>query len=421
MIDFQKLVSRMLLNEQPTPVAIAPTPIGNEEKIKADDNSEQIKAENTQKFLLDPKKYDEIKTTSNQRYEKVYKSYYKFPEKQEYDNLIRVACFNAIRGTKDSSKYPTIRSIFPVLDLVGLITQVYKTEQKATINEASMLVYNNFINKLKASIGAPMEYQPDSTWGKDVKASHYEDQQKINIGNIVLNSPELQSQSLYFVIMKLLEIRRKGKSGTIDLTKIPPTEDFINKILLNPDSFIRGKLPTPGDDIKALYNDISPQLILDVAKKVYELFVQQVESNLGNKEAFKSPIEERQAYKLFLNNQIIWDKYKTAQINSFEESYGNLYTQMLNEYNQDDKANDSSNNDKPKSKIFDTEKTKFPYTLKNIIANKAENPQTNNLYNSLEKLANYIREGTKRDIHGILSGATQLAQAAMLGTKMAGT
>ena len=434
MIDFQKLVSCVLLNEQTPPLVTAPTPIGNEEKIKSEDNSEQTKAENAQKFLLDPKKYEEIKITSNQRYEKVYKSYYKFPEKPEYDNLIRVACFNAIRGTKDSSKYPTIRSVFPVLDLVGLITQVYKTEQKATITEASMRVYGDFIIKLKTSVGAPMEYQPDSTWGKDVKMDHYEDQQKINIGSVVLNSPELQSQSLYFVIMKLLEIRRKGKSGTIDLTKIPPTKNFIDKILFSPDSFIRGKLPTPGDDIKALYNDVSPQLILDVAKKAYELFIQQVESNLGNKKAFKSSIEEEQAYKLFLTNQIVWDKYKTLQNDSFKQSYENLFDQMLNEYdytdasrvlgdryNQDTEVNDSLTVAKPESKIFDTEKIKFPYTLKNLIAYKADVPQANNLYNSLEKLANYIREGTKRDIRGMLSGATQLAKGLSLGVKSMGT
>ena len=193
---------------------------------------------------------------------------------------------------------------------------------------------------------------------------------------------------------------------------------MLDKILLNPDSFIRGKLPTPGDDIKALYNDVSSQLILDVAKKAYELFVQQVESNLGNKEAFKSPIEEHQAYKLFLNNQIVWDKYKTMQNDSFEQSYENLYTQMLNEY---DKVNEPPDNVDPKSKIFNIEKNKFPYTLKNIIAYKAENPQTNNLYNSLEKLANYIREGTKRDIHGMFSGAAQLAKGLSLGVKNMGT
>ena len=439
MIDFEKLVGSVLMTEQQpaayqsSPTVITPTPTGNEEKIKSDNTTEQAKAENAQKFLLDPKKYDEIKSVSDQRYEKIYKAYYKFPEKQEFDNIIRVACFNAIRGTKDSSKYPTIRSVFPVLDLVGLITQVYKTEQKATISEASMRIYGDFINKLKTSVGAPMEYQPDSTWGKDVKADHYEDQQKINIGSIVLDSPDLQTQNLYFVIMKLLEIRRKGKSGTVDLTKIPPTKNFIDKILLSPNSYIRGKLPTPGDDIKALYNDVSPQLILDVARKVYELFIQQVESNLGSKEALKSPIEEEQAYKLFLNNQIVWDKYKTLQNDSFEHSYQSLSKQMLNEldytnpdrvlgnHNQNTKPEEQSDNVEPESKVFDTSKNKFPYTLKNLIAHKTEVPQAGNLYNSLEKLANYIREGAKRDIHGMLSGATQLAKGLSLGVKNMGT
>ena len=415
---------------QSSPTVITPTPTGNEEKIKSDNTTEQAKAENAQKFLLDPKKYDEIKSVSNQRYEKIYKAYYKFPEKQEFDNIIRVACFNAIRGTKDSSKYSTIRSILPVLDLIGLIIQVYKTEQKANINEAAVRVYNDFINKLKTSVGAPMEYQPDSAWAKDVKADHYDDQQKVNIGNIVLNSPELQSQNIYFVIFKLLEIRRQGKSGNIDLSKIPSSKKFIENILLNPNSYIEGRLPIPGDDIRSLYNDVTPQLILDVAKKAYELFIQQTESNLGSKDAFGSPVQEKEAYKLFLNNQIDWNKYKSVENASFDVSFEHFYKNLVCEQelksavevamdkttpSETEKGQDKS------SKIFDTSKNKFPYTLKNLIAHKTEVPQAGNLYNSLEKLANYIREGAKRDIHGMLSGATQLAKGLSLGVKNMGT
>lgn len=424
MIDFENIVENLLWeftsNSQVSPYqttnpAVPSAPIGNEQKTKSNQNeTEEAKAGSIQQFLTDPKKYDSIKIVFNNRYDTTYKSFYKFPEKMEYDNIIRTASFNAIRGTKDSSKYQNIRSIFPLLDLVGLLTQVYKIEQKPTLVKASLDVYNDFINKLEASKGSPLEYQPNSVWAKDVKLDHFNDQDKLNFGGIVLNSPDFGPQSLYFVILKLLEIRRKGMSGILDLKKIPPSKNFIDSILFDPNSYITGKLPIPGNDIKALYNDVSPQLILDVARKAYELFKQQMESKLGNDKALQN-IQEREAFKLFLTNQVDWNKYKSIENASIDISFNELYKSVLNEQ-EPINAEESKSND-----FFDTTKTLFPYRLENIIKHKNDVPQAGNLCTSLERLANFIREKAKLNVAGILQGTAQLAKGLSFGAKAMGT
>ena len=423
MVNFEKLVNKCaLLQEAPvignnditaqTNNELSETPTSPKLDKQKNETQEEQGVKTIRDFLN--KKKDNIVDTFNGKFEKFSpdsSSKYKFPE-SAFSGIIDIGIFNAIRGTKDSSKFEeTIKYVFPLLDLIGLLVDAKRSNVE--FDEA----YEIFIVNLKGYTGNPLEYQPKSEWGKQVKQDYYNKQTKLDVGKIVLSSSELQNKSIYFVILKLLEFRRTGKSGELDLEKIPESKTFIDKLLFDPNSYISGKLPVPAQDIKALYNDMSPSLILDVAIKAYNLFTQQAKTYAPNLDEN----QYKEVFKLFMDNNVDWGKYNSAstqsrvlqqsqQNASFDSTLELLYKTLLTEENETTTL-----------KPFEGDKT---YVLKNIQRNSKAVPQAGKLYESLETLANYIRVEAKKDVVGavskVLSGAEQLAKGLSLGVPTMG-
>lgn len=394
---------------------------------------ETVTANNASSFLL--QKYNKLAQDYNDKYKTNYN--FVFPSEEDYKGLVYSATQAAVRTVKDSDRYPNIKQMFPVLDLVGLVTQsYYKGAQDASKTAESR--YEDFVRKLKASPGAPLEYEPMSPWAKAVKEDYFSGKQKIDIGKLRLESPELQNQSIYFVVQKLFQVRMTGKANILDLSdsNIPKkSQQFIDQFLFNPNAFISGQKPIPEQQIKALYNDVSPSLILEIARNAYEFFVQQADVNAGGIKNLKGTTGASvDAFKMFLNNKIDWQLLKTNQTQqpapnlqtSGLTTFSKLVHKLLAEANSSwgDKAVSQMKTQTAPSKPnpFMDENGKANYNLQNIIKHKAEVPAANNLYNSLSKLADYLRKQSEGMNWGrIFDAASKIAQGLSMGVPTVGS
>lgn len=422
-------------------------------------NQEEVTANNAAGYLLNI--YPKIAQEYKQKYNNYEQFRNAFPTEQDYKALIYNAANAAVRTVKDSDRYANIRDIFPVLDLVGLIVQNYSKAMGGDEKKADA-AYNDFVTRLKAAKGAPIEYEPLSPWAKAVKDDFFGGRQKIDIGRLKLESPEFQNQSLYFVIQKLFQLRLSGRAGILKLDdpKIPDSsQKFIDKFLFEPNSYISGAKPMPEQNIKDLYNDVTPDLILEVAKNAYSFFEQQADVNLGGIKALEG--KQNEAFKLFITNKIDWGLFSTnLQTNSlttfsslihdllnemsnkgslaaYQQGYQAAFpskpssqqikSQVLKNVGQTRKGTQSSKysedplqqtSEKPDP--FKDANGKSDYSLGKVIAAKAQVPAANNLYNSLVKLADFLRKETEADWKGVFNALGQIAKGLSMGVQTVG-
>lgn len=392
--------------------------------LHEDENAQEQVATSAIGFLTS--KYRDVQKEYAQKYANYEQFRSAFPDEQNYKALIYNAANAAVRTVQDSDRYSNIRDIFPILDLVGLVVQSYGRESGPNKPQLAETGYNDFINRLKAAKGAPLEYEPMSPWAKKVKEDFFSGKQKLDLGKTRLEAPEFQNQSLYFVIQKLFEMRLKGRSNILKLDNDSPikSQKFVDLFLFDSRSYINGVKPVPEQRIKDLYNDISPSLILEVAKNAYDFFEQQADVNLGGMESLKS--KENEAFRLFLANKLDWGLYKTntqepsLQTNSLT-IFSNLTNKLLSELNSN-LGDAATNQMKPKRQNptekpdpFVDENGKSNYSLGKIVANRSQVPAANNLYNSLVKLADYVRKQAENDWKGLFNALAQMAQALSFG------
>lgn len=404
-MDFTKLVTTVLLNE--------------------DAQAEEQAATSAIGFLTS--KYSDVQKEYAQKYANYEQFKNAFPNEQNYKSLIYNAANAAVRTVQDSDRYSNIRDIFPILDLVGLVVQSYGRESGPNKPQLAETGYKDFVNRLKASKGAPLEYEPMSPWAKKVKEDFFSGKQKLDLGKARLEAPEFQNQSLYFVIQKLFEMRLVGRSNILKLDNDAPpkSQKFIDQFLFDSRSYINGTKPVPEQSIKDLYNDVSPSLILEVAKNAYDFFEQQADVNLGGLEPLKG--KESEAFRLFITNKLDWGLYKTnAEEPKLQTSSLTIFSKLTNKLlseansswadtavNQMQPKKQQQTNSKPDP--FQDENGKSNYSLGKIIANKSQVPAANNLYNSLVKLADYIRKQAEMDWKGLFNALAQMAQALSFG------
>ena len=429
-----------------------------ESMFLCEENAEQAEmtANNAAGFLL--KLYPKISQDYKQKYNNYEQFRNAFPSEQDYKAFIYNAANAAVRTVKDSDRYTNIRDLYPVLDLVGLVVQNFSKAMGGNEQKAEA-VYTEFINKLKASKGAPIEYEPISPWAKSVKDDFFAGRQKIDLGKLRLESPEFKNQSLYFVIQKLFQLRLIGRSGILKLDdpNIPTkSQKFVDKFLFDTNSYISGTKPVPEQGIKDLYNDVSPNLLLEIAKNAYAFFEQQADVNVGGVGALEG--KKNEAFKLFLTNKIDWGLYKanstvppplpkpqpatlppgappppgtlqTAGLTTFNSLAKRILNEMVSgtgmaglkattQKNQSQEPKEETSEEKPQP--FLDKNGKSDYSLENLIVHKAQVPAANNLYNSLVKLSDFLRKETQADWKGVFAATAQIAQALSFGVPTQG-
>ena len=395
MINFEKLITSVLVREQSA------------------DDEDQL-ANSASSFLLG--KYSNLAQNYTDKYTQAYN--FAFPVEDQYKSLIYTAANSAVRSVKDSDRYPDIKAVFPILDLVGLTTQEFRRGQASQqSNKDAERQYEDFIRRMKASPGAPLEFDALSPWAKMVKTDYFGDKQKIDIGKLRLEAPEFQQQSLYAVIQKLFQLRLLTKQNILNLNdpSIPPkSQKFIDQFLFDPNSYLSGQKPIPEKQIKALYDDTTAKLILEVSKNTYEFFAQQADINIGGTQSLGP--KQAEAYKQFLNNNINWDLYKAQETNT-QASNSTLQTSSLTTYSSQinkmlNEISGLATNPKEiqaqKPNPFEGEKA---YTLGRVISGKAQVPAANNLYSSLVKLADYLRKETEANWKGVFDALKTIGQA----------
>lgn len=391
---------------------------------------EEEKAKSSAAFLLKPEVYEKLKKTYIQKYGNFESFRNSFPPEQDYRGLVYTAANAAVRTTKDSERYPNIRDIFPLLDLIGLVVRAYSNTSNLGEKGAEKEL-NDFITRLQSSQGAPIEYNPIDNWAKAVKDDFFGGRQKIDLGKIRLENPEFQNQSIYFVIQKLMQLRLTSRAGILKLDdpNIPKkSQQFVDKFLLDPNSYINGTKPVPDQQIKDLYNDTTPMLLLEACKNAYIFFEQQADLNIeGGVKSLAGQTKE--AYSLFINNKIDWGLFKSKQPatnlqTSSLTKFSQLTNKLLSEANSNwgDKAVSTM---KPKASEpikdpFKDENGKNNYSLGKIIASKNQVSQANNLYISLVKLADYLRKEIQFDWKGLFDAASKIVQGLSFGVPTQG-
>lgn len=183
----------------------------------------------------------------------------------------------------------------------------------------------------------------------------------------------------------LLEARKKTRKAVLKTANIPESNKFIDGILTNPAAYTNLKqIPK---EISKLYTISSTNIIIEIAIAMHEFF----------------------------DAELVRFNIKNPKI-TFDDFISNKPLDSTNNYNI---INQPSGLTSPVNKPAEPLPGKGGYIITNI--RKVNTPSSKNLIEELEKFANYISDGESTDWSEKLGAATQIAQAGMLGTKMAGT
>lgn len=407
MIDFQKLIEHVLLEQDQQPTENLS--VDKQEENKTPDQIADSTAKSISEFLKE--KHSDLKT----KFSDVFKDYFDsqvgiFPDITTFEKLIYTVTKNSIRDTENIGSFENdIASVFPLVDLIALSKQGYTDAGAKQKQAALQTTYNSFLTRLdefkKTNQKMPLEFPSISPWASSVRNRYHEKQGKVDVGQIKLENSELQNKSIRDAVMVLLEHRRKSK---IKLFKkeiaIGSAANDINKILENPDNYIQGSISFPDKKINLLYAGVAPDLILNVAKNAQLLFVQQTKEKELTKE------------------EITPELYKNLLDNNAKDQFNPQRRKVLSNIKQSEQARQSSNYRKVGEsfekalfcvleQISDKSFLAGTYTIKDIQNYSKAVPQAQQLYNSLKALADHIRtEAEQIDWSKMASGAAQLAK-----------
>ena len=448
MIDFESIVENLLLEADPAQAPSVGTPAepatdaANEENDKSDNKDEDVENQNLANFVKNH--YLDIQQAwANPN--KLWNKTYPLRPIDKIDQL----CWDVIYGVKLSTTnvkaFDDIANIFPLLDLTA---QLYDNNFKKTGNKqqsAAEATLKGFLDNLnKQRLTRPFDYTPSHAWAKKLKEAAFTTS-KNELGKArVANLPK--DLTIYGTLHELMEIRKKSIFPKLStFAKTFNGEGILKSIMLKPWEIVSGKYTINDDKIKSLYDGATVQELVNLSLAAYNLYVQQAESALG--EEAVTALKDSSMYTKFIGADanavpIIWKKpsveQEAQQNDSFDQSFELLYKQMLSEYNPNalpqayrnipigNEKTDKEQNDKAKEPVqpqaFQTGKDgEYLYSLDSIKKASAapfKNPEALELLKHFESLANYIKTKENRDI---LGGLTQMAQSAMLGTKMVGT
>jgi hypothetical protein len=448
MIDFERIVEKLLLEAEPAPQSNSA-------------QTEEEEAKTVYEFF--ESKYSDLQNVFNEVYKsRVYDANFSvFPDAIAFKNLVYNASKNSIRDTKKPGVFPDFMYIFPLLDIISQVKAIYVESKKGgKPSDIAETALKNFIEKLKKYKNTlPMDYNADDAWATTVKEAFISlNTKKLDVGSIKLAA--LSNYSLHYTIFKLLEQRKLSFAGKIEIDKLPKTNEVVEKVLFEPDVYTKAEQVFPDLKLKSFYYGVTPDLLLAVAKSVKNLFEQQTREKLNDEDYAK--IEKnaglkKQALVEFYKDQIDWKKYSTEQTTqetpsantqqpiqsaqstlytSFDHSFELLHKQMLSEERFSvltsaqadlDAAAEETNTSKNQTdaKIIQTF-IDDKYTVGEVIKYANQKITTAKEVNdSLSQLADYIRtevqKNTAEKVTSVINAGSAIAQAARLGTQKVGT
>ena len=414
---------------------------------EADANDDKEAKEGISGFLNSNNVYNNLKKAYEDKYTN--KTLFPFPgTANDLVSLAEIVATSYSRSVKDPTRYQNLLAVYPILDLLAQLYQIYKKGGSKS-GDAANSITNAFVEQLKDPnvSDIPMEFPARTPWVKDIKKEHYASSRQ-DLGKARLDLIN-QNLSIYSTILYLLSIRRESFKLKIPVAKLPPADNFIRDIFFNPQVYLSGKKPMPDEKIQALYNEITSELLLKISNASYQLFLQQAGNNLGidsktSKPNFK---DEPRAYAEFLGTgaltaakEMNWQAHKKMEtastssegaaspiMSSFDQSFELLTNELLSEkdwlpshYGEDGDVEDTSpSSDATPLKPFEKQQGQFVYDLEGIKTFRNEIPQANNLYDQLTNLANYIQKESSIDwlgkAAGVVGGASKIAKGLSLG------
>tara|TARA_R110000868_G_scaffold103681_18_gene285396 strand:- start:1345 stop:2712 length:1368 start_codon:yes stop_codon:yes gene_type:complete len=455
MLNFRKLVFEAPV---PTPT-VAPTVTSTPTPAPKDDV--EALATNVRMFF-DPEtenRYSGLKAAFEAKYKGI-----DFPNQDEFKAIVSKAANNSIRDTKKPESFPNIRQTYPLLDLVSRVKIAYtdnKDNNKA-VEEANK-IYTNFLQKIKLSTGEPIDFEATDPWAKSVKDEYFKTG-KQDVGELALD--KYLDKSIMFIVLKLLEVRRKdlsakilAKRKNVDPNKIPNALPFVEDLILHPEKYAGGNVPVP-DKLRALYDQVTARDLVNLGKLAKNFFTSEARKRNLTEENF----DTESGYKAFLNNASLengvfdWNKFKTQQEvtpsnQPTSENFNLLFNRLcslLSEKNSKQRRNDRRQQQRqipspkpsqlppgappppadktPNNNVEQEQNEEVPptdvkngYTLGNI-KQMTQSAEAKALYAALKQFADYIRMGMKRDVIGAVKSATGAMKAlSRIGGPMMGS
>ncbi len=325
MIDFDLMVRNILFEVDVTTTTSQPS--------STDTNStpEQQEARNLTEFLTLPINYTELKTLWSNTFNTSL-----FPFFANETELERV-CSNAVvdlpRGGgsgKVYTKFNNIESIFPVLDLIGLL---YKRNFKSNLNpQTAPKTYEEFKTKLteqkqRNKAFKPLDYVPIDAWAQNIKSS-YLSIAKDELGKLRLeNEPE--TNSFYQTIFNFLAIRKKALMSRLSNSlRMANGQTVIDDILLKPWNIISGQYAIKDEKLKYVYDQLLVNQMVNLSLACYKLYKQQISTIVGDEKVQKLKLDKDPNYYIkFLGKgqkeagEVPWPIEDQETNNSYETSH----------------------------------------------------------------------------------------------------
>jgi len=460
MIDFECIVENILTEAETT----ESNPVSNQQTQQPSNPTEENKNEDKNKdkdevvgnaisnFLInDPSNpYNKLMSIWTKSFGP---KGYTMCTKDELNSICYQVSYGSTRGTKAAENFPRIESNYPLLDLCSqLHQQAFKGKTKPDFTLAVKIV-DSFIKKLQIQIDKnkgnmkPMDYVASDPWAQSVKQSALAKVQG-ELGKLRLESLPKDS-SIYQIIFNLLSIRKKLMIPKLNpILKMVDGTKIVNDIMLAPWNLVSGKYAINDQKLKATYDDVTVQDLVNVSLAAYALYEQQTNINIGEEKA-NLLLKDSKKYAEFLGGNkpavpMNWDvsatnptntqtdstnntNNQTAVNSSFDQSYELLSRQILKEMvpssitdpydsregsSKDNKANAEEKQQEPEESLpFKNKDGSSTYNLNHIreASTKYSIQEATNLLKQLQNLADYIKtkEGfSLANLTGIFKGAT---------------
>ena len=300
MLDFNKLVSEELLEEeelqQPgTPVTVAansvqsgtdagkqvgntPAKAPEDKPTVADDSNadEKLIGDTLVSFLQN--NYNDLKAKYTNRYADLYSAGVTFPTEDEFRTMVYGASKNSIRNTKDSTVFPDIRNTFPLLDLIARAKNEAKGHAKdPSVQGKLKKVYDDFIQRLNGDTitKLPLDYTPVDPWARTVRADFYRLHSNNVVGQLTLD--KVLDKSVMDVVLYLLTARKQYMIPKLDPKAVKSKFGFssvayVTDLIFNFQKYGSGQIKVPAN-FALLYDQTTPRDLIQIGSKAYQYVI----------------------------------------------------------------------------------------------------------------------------------------------------
>lgn len=252
-------------------------------------------------------KYTEIKQIWN-RY-----SGFTFPDISSIDNVVVTAWESKQRSTDDCKRYRDFKTIFPLLDLVSQLYDIYQTRSRldrARLLSQAEQIFAEWKSYVQNSSIIPLEYIPKDVWPAGVKNDFYDTKKALGAARIENFNKNF---SFYEAILQCMSFRKKisafdiftPNSLTSDSVEPPSSQvrSKIDSIVTNIPAIISKSAPIRDKNLEEEYGSGCVNQLMEISLLIYTLYKQQINIHVTNPERVAFLEKNTDLFKQFLGIQ----------------------------------------------------------------------------------------------------------------------